>query len=506
MPLVMISGMYQGGRDELAQALAAKTGWPLLSQEELQEQAKQEGIRVGRLEVSVIKRPPLSEKLARERNAYLAFLTATLCKKALQGSLIYHGRAGHLLLPGVNHKLRVGLTAPMSQRIQKTAQALKMQPEQAESYLLQLEDDVEKWVRYIHQSASQNPSHFDVFFNLENMKLSNAAEIVYRIAQQPEYQRSKADQRILQDLHIASQARLRLFFSEQIHGADLKVEAEHGVITVTYPPQQEELSSSIPQILHDLPGCREIQCTMAETNILWVQEQFDPESENFQNILQLAQRWGAAVELMRLIPPDEIQDHAAHPGTDGETLSENQPVPSAVDGGVEDDDPELTEHDGGLGDTIEKLVHAGRCGGGRMVSGGYEKVLERARGDGDYTLVVVGDMFLAKEHSTRTRRTRELTMNIRDQLKAPVINSDELQSRFLFGKRQALVLLVNLLLVILLYFLVFTHQDAVLTFLSGPIHQNIKWLAPLIIALFIPTIAYLYSTVTGLTLKIINID
>jgi len=506
MALVMISSLYQGGREELAGALAAKTGWPLLSQEELHEQAKLSGIRVGRLETSIIKRPPLSEKLARERNAYLAFLTSSLCEKALHNNLIYHGRAGHLLLPGVNHKLRVGLTAPWSIRIQKTAQALQMQPEQAESYLHQLEDDVGKWVRYIHQTTSQDPGQFDVFFNLENLKLGKAAEITYQIAQHPEYQGSKADQRIIEDLHIAAQARLRLFFSEQTRGIDLKVEAEHGVLTVTYPPQQAELSSSIPQTLNDLPGCREIQCTMAETNILWVQEQFDPESENFQNILQLAQRWGAAVELMRLIPPDETQEHENNPKAEADDVLQNQPSAPVFDGGVEDDDPNLTEHDGGLGPTIEKLIHEGRCGGGHMVSGGYEKILERARGVGDYTLVVVGNIFLSKGQSTRTRRTRELTMSIRDRLKAPVINTDELKSRFLFGKRQAMVLLANTALVVLLYFLVFTNQQAVLNFLSGPIHQDMKWLAPLIITLFIPTIAYLYSTVTGLALKIINID
>ena len=60
----------------------------------------------------MIKSPGSSEKLARERNLYLAFLTAALCDAAGQGNMIYTGRAGHLLLPGVSHRLRVGLTAP----------------------------------------------------------------------------------------------------------------------------------------------------------------------------------------------------------------------------------------------------------------------------------------------------------------------------------------------------------------------------------------------------------
>ncbi|MCF8106026.1 MAG: cytidylate kinase-like family protein [Desulfohalobiaceae bacterium] len=509
MALVMISSMYQGDREELARALAARTGWPVLSREELQEGAKQQGIRVGRLEVSVIKRPSLSERLARERNMYLAFLTATLCEKALQGNIIYYGRAGHLLLPGVGHRLRVGLTVPPAVRIQKTAMDLQMQPGQAESYLVRLEEDIRNWIHYMHHvsnSSIQDPDQYDVFFNLENMTAANAAETVHQIAQLPEYQATKTSSRVLQDLLVAAQAELRLNMDERIRGADLKAGADNGVLTVTYPPHQNAVSSRIPLVLADLPGCREIQCTMAETNILWVQERFDPESENYEQILRLAQRWGAAVELMRLISSEEMAGHAGTIDSGPDDGLGRQEDPVAYNGGVEDDGPDAAEDDGGLTATIEQLIHQGRSGGGHTVYGGYDKILERVRDDADYALVVVGDMFLSKGHSTRTRRSRELATAIRDRLKAPVITADELQSRFLFGKRQALSLVGHAAVVIMIYFLVFSNQNAVLDFLSGPIHRNMKWLSPLVIVLFIPFIAYVYSTVTGLALKIINID
>ena len=97
-------------------------------------------------------------------------------------------------------------------------------------------------------------------------------------------------------------------------------------------------------------------------------------------------------------------------------------------------------------------------------------------------------------------------MNIRDRLKAPLITADEMKSRFLFGPRQALKLLCFLVLVALIYMLAFTHQKQILEFLSGPIHHQMKWLAPIVMVLFIPFIAYLWGTVAELTLKIINID
>jgi len=506
MAIVMISSLYQGGREELARALARKTNWPVVSREDLVDQARAAGIKVGRLELSIIKSPGMHEKLAREKGLYLAFLTNALCEKARQGDFIYHGRAGHLLLPGVSHRLRVGLTAPQEVRVKRAAQSLHMTPEKAENYLAQLDDDVGRWIHTIHRVDNRDLNQFDVFFNLENIGLSNAAGIVCAMAELPDFQPTPASVKLLDDLNLSSQAKLRLALDERTQRADLQVQADSGVVTVTYPPHEESLGRDIPLVLADLSGCREIQCTMAETNILWVQERFEPTSDNFQQILQLAQRWGAAVELLRLVPPGELQFDPEAPGTVAESDFGRQECPLPYDGGVEDDEPGTSEDDGGLRRTEEVLVDRGRCGGRHTVCGGTDKILERVQGNGHYALVVIGDMFLSKGHSTRTRRTRELALSIRDRLKAPVITADELKSRFLFGKRQAVTLVGFLTLLVLIYVMVFTHQEPVINFLSGSLHQHYKWLASVVMILFIPLIAYVYGTVTGLALKIINID
>ena len=448
----------------------------------------------------------MHEKLAREKELYIAFLTAALCEKARQGDFIYHGRAGHLLLPGVSNRLRVGLTAPQEVRVKRAAQTLHLTPEKAENYLAQLDEDVGRWIHTIHRVDNRDLNQFDVFFNLENIGLSNAAGIVCAMAELPDFQSTPASTKALDDLHLSSQAKLRLALDERTQRADLQVQADSGVVTVTYPPHDELLGRDIPLVLADLSGCREIQCTMAETNILWVQERFEPTSDNFQQILQLAQHWGAAVELLRLVPPGEIEFHPEDPDTSADSGFSRPECPVPYDGGVEDDGPAMAEDDGGLRRTEEELVDRGRCGGRHTVCGGTEKILEQVQGNGHYALVVIGDMFLSKGHSTRTRRTRELALSIRDRLKAPVITADELKARFLFGKRQAVTLVGYLALLILIYGIVFTQQEPVINFLSGSFHQHFKWVASVAMVLFIPFIAYIYGTVTGLALKLINID
>ena len=393
----------------------------------------------------------------------------------------------------------------MEIRIKRTAQALKFSPDKAETYLTQLDEDLVKWIRYMYLVDGRDPDAFDLFLNLENISLSHAADIVYQTAELPEYHATSMSTKLQDDLHLASQAKLRLAFDDRTHAADLQVQADNGILTVTYPPHQEAISNYISSVLADLEACREIRCTMAESNILWVQERFDPASDNFRQIIQLAQRWGAAVELMRLLPVGELVAESARDSAEEYEFGPRQ-CPGMSNYGVEDDDNEAETDDGGLGQVQEELVSLGRCGGQQTVCGGHDHILERVQGSAQYALVVIGDMFLSKGHSARTRRTRELAMNIRDRLKAPVITADEMKSRFLFGPRQALTLLGFLVAIVALYTLIFSNQDFVLDFFNGSVHQHYKWLGSVAVFILIPIIAYIYGTVTELALKIINVD
>ena len=74
MPIVLISSSPHGVGQELAQLLERKTGWRLFSRKQLVEQAYDQGIRLSRLETSIVKSPVMPEKLAREKNLYLGGL------------------------------------------------------------------------------------------------------------------------------------------------------------------------------------------------------------------------------------------------------------------------------------------------------------------------------------------------------------------------------------------------------------------------------------------------
>ena len=117
MPIIFISSVPFSGGERLAQILAQKLGYCYLCREEVVAQANECGIPVGKLEVAVIKKPSVQERLSHLKERYLAVATAAICEKAAGGSLVYYGRAGHRLLRGVAHVMRVYLVPNQDQRL-----------------------------------------------------------------------------------------------------------------------------------------------------------------------------------------------------------------------------------------------------------------------------------------------------------------------------------------------------------------------------------------------------
>jgi cytidylate kinase len=506
MPIIMISSPPHSGAETLVTELVRKTGWSTTNRKELVEAARAQGIKVGRLEISMIKSPEMHEKLAHEKELYLAFITSKICEQSPQGNLIYEGRVGHLLLPGVRHRLRVALVVPKELRVKNAVKALNLPTDKAMAYLDQLDEDIDRWARYVHRQDLNELGQYDVVINLYNMRMEEASEMLLSMAALPGFQPTTTSMKQMDDHQLASRAKLRLEFDDRTRKAELGVKADSGVVTVTYIPREEAVADEIPKVLQDLENCRKVRCTMAETNILWIQESFNPESDIFEQINRLARRWGASVELLRLAPPEAAEHASGQHVTAAVVPLLEESKAETYTGGVEDDEPQPPLDDAGLSRTLEALVARGCSGGGQTVYGSQNEILEKMKGNGKSALVVIGDIFLSKGHETRQRETRELAVAVREQLKTSVITDDEFQARFLFGKRQAVKLLTFAIIIACTYTLAFSFQKPVLNFMGGTIHENIKWLTSLGVFIFVPFVAYTYGAVTGLVFKLIGID
>lgn len=514
MQVICISrGTLSGGK-ELAVQLAKKLGYACLSREELMERATAAGIHVGKLEMAMVRPGLFSERLALERDHYLAFSTAYLCDKAMEGGLVYHGRTGHFLLPGVTHVLKARVLANEEYRIKAVMRELNVDRQKARQYILGVDEDRRRWVKAMYGVSWEEAANYDIVLNLSQVSIENAATILMHTAQLPDFQTTPASKRAMEDLRLAAKARVLVAQDERTHRARITVRASNGVVNITYLPQDGALAAVLPEVCKGLPGVKDVRATMAMTNLLWIEEEFQPDTDLYGEVLDLATRWNAAVELVRCIP--EVREPP---------ITANSKVPQATDlasytAGIDEDTPEPEGSDGGLRRTLDELAKAGRSGGGRVVYGDPQRLVDSLDRKVPYTLVVVGNLFLSKGHAARLRATRDLRSFLSDRINAPVVTADELRTQYMVGKRDILRTAVFLLGALLLYFTVFTQQEPILEFLAhsgwyakaiaDSVIARFEWLPKLLVSLVVflvaPTVAYVYGTVARTALKLIKIE
>jgi len=133
MPIITIFRGTLSGGTELARCLGAKLGYRIVSREDLVEEASRTyGIEEAKLLRGLGRGPRFLDRFRIDRKIYLTAAQATLCRLAMGDRLVYHGHAGHFLLSGVRHVIRVRIVAPLAHRIQVARREYGLTEKEAE--------------------------------------------------------------------------------------------------------------------------------------------------------------------------------------------------------------------------------------------------------------------------------------------------------------------------------------------------------------------------------------
>jgi len=504
MSIITISrGTLVGGKN-FAESLAQKLGYPCLSREQLSEEAIKLGVPVGKLQTAMVKPPRVMQRLALEREHYIACVTSILSRHAMDGNLVYHGHTGHLLFSGIPNIFRVRILDEMDHRIRSVMSELKIDRDKASKYIQDVDSDRDKWVRFLYGVDWHAPANYDLVVNLTQVGFSNASSALCSMAELPDFTPTPVSRKALQDLYLASQARFLLARDKRTGHASVKVTADDGMVQVTYLPQDAEVVPHVPEILSSIEGLRDVSTTIAKTNILWLGEVFDSKTELFDNIVKVAKKWDAAVELLRLSTEEE--ETAEEESTEAATVMADRESED-YNGGIEEDVVEKEILDtAGVHATANALRGHGCAGGSSTLYGDKETILNRLGHRSNYNLVVIGDVFISRSATIRKRLASELRGLLSDSLKAPVVGEDELKAEAKVGVKELLKGALYLLVSFVIFFAVFTNQEFVLNFLAGDAFKSWRILAITCIVVIVPFFAYCYGTSTRQILKFLKLD
>jgi cytidylate kinase len=224
MAIITVSrGTFSGGK-RLATCLGTTLGYRIISREVLVEAAERYGVKEKELERGITQAPTLWERFSVDRQMYLAAVTATLCTLVRGDNVVYHGYAGHLLLAGVKHVMRVRAIAPAAYRMREAVASHGFDEKRAAAYIQRMDEERIAWTHFLYGVEWQDPALYDVVVNLEKVTVGSACQTIAELAERPEFRATATARRTLDDLLLANHVKARLFLNPRVGAAAARVE------------------------------------------------------------------------------------------------------------------------------------------------------------------------------------------------------------------------------------------------------------------------------------------
>jgi cytidylate kinase len=232
MSIIAISrGTYSGGT-ELATCLHRQLRYSLVSREIVAEAAQTYGVSETRLVEALETSPGLLGRFVHDRRRYLTFVRVALCERAAHDNMVYHGHAGHFLLPGIRHVIRVRLIAPMAFRIAKLRERNDLEGQDPVAYIERVDRERAKWTGLLYGADWQDPRLYDLTVNLEHVDIEGACQSVVSLDSRPVFQADEASRQAMADLLLASRVAATLAADPETAHAEVDVRARAGHVEI----------------------------------------------------------------------------------------------------------------------------------------------------------------------------------------------------------------------------------------------------------------------------------
>jgi cytidylate kinase len=266
MAIITISrGTFAGG-SELAQRVADRLGYQCTSREVMLEAAWGSGIPAEEITTAMEKRPSFWHRVMGQRTAYLTLVRAALCEHACGGQLVYHGHVGHLLLPGVDHVVRVRVIADMPFRVQ-AALPQHSTREAALAFIEKVDQERREWCRFLFGVEWDDPLLYDLVLNLSRMSLDTACGAVIQLAARPEFQPTPKSAKALQNLVLRSRVEAALAIDPRTRDAELTVTADDGIVDINGQAGWPDGVESVNLVVQQVKGVKDLRSKVSFTTV-----------------------------------------------------------------------------------------------------------------------------------------------------------------------------------------------------------------------------------------------
>jgi hypothetical protein len=258
MAIITISrGSYSKGK-EVAEKVAERLGYECISREVLLDASDRFHIPEVKLIRAIHDAPSILDRFKHGRQVFIAYIRSALACRIAKDKVVFHGLAGHLLLTGVPHVLKVRIIADMGARIEAEMQREGINEDQALTLLERDDQERRKWTRAIYGVDPWDSSLYDIVVHIHKLTISDAVDFICQAATKEQFTTTEIYQRKMEDFALACQVKAALvdpFF-------DVGVTCEYGnvlIYTKASNHQINKLEKMAKEIKREIEGINNLE-------------------------------------------------------------------------------------------------------------------------------------------------------------------------------------------------------------------------------------------------------
>ncbi|HWO40949.1 MAG TPA: cytidylate kinase family protein [Candidatus Eisenbacteria bacterium] len=254
MSIVTISHAAYSGGSAIAEAVAASLNYRCINREVLIEASRRYGIPEAKYTEVLETEGRWWERWVESLRLYRITLQAAMCEVAQGGNLVYFGRAGQQLFPGIRHVLKVLVIAPIDYRIEQVKARKGLEGENARQFLKELDRVRSRRFRALFNEDWQDPLAYHIVINSARMSRETAAHLISQAARREEFQPTPESEKAYQDLATTARVQAALITSPKTRNIILNVRADEGRVHISGILADPELEKEIVRIARGVPG------------------------------------------------------------------------------------------------------------------------------------------------------------------------------------------------------------------------------------------------------------
>ena len=253
MSIVTISrGSYSRGK-EVAEKLAQALGYECLSRDILLEASERFNIPEIRLIRAIHDAPSILQRFTYGKEQYVAYIRAALLRHAQKDNMVYHGLAGHFLLRGIPHVLKVRIIADLEDRVAEEMKRENISADEARRILLKDDEERRKWSLKVYGTDTWDPSLYDLLIHIKCVTVADAVDIIKCALKGSCFKSTPEGQRMVDEMSLA--ARIEAALVQEI--PSVKVVIKEGEIFISLRGalrEDKELMSRVQRLAANIAG------------------------------------------------------------------------------------------------------------------------------------------------------------------------------------------------------------------------------------------------------------